>query len=534
MEKGGKKGGRKKSGGNSNPGPEKSGSEDKHAQDEITIEIYECKIQDLTEKWMKCKDKYEILLYENEMLKKSQAKFTHDKHDLETTTSLLQSELDSLHTLCAKYKSELEQLSEFKSQKKDLELQLLKNKQLLEQKEKEFKDTVHLMERKILQDKNLMKKEMVGKINEAVANFRRVADQQMAETTKRAIRENQAISTQLKKMSAKTIELISENESLSTKLSKLKLVNLGLEEESKELVKKNLRGQRVLRMLVEKLKESDKMLELAYEINAAESECNRDSEKSSSENQQLEKQVPQVPLESEDTEKEYRELESNKMELALKVAEFIEILEEFDMTTNPQLENIKYLSERVKYIKDSLVNSYLVKLPRNSDAKYLSTSQSSTPFPKSASFINQQTNTQPPLPHPTSTPPNPTNPTKNQNNESNQNNQPIPYHPVEISKFHGANVDLNPIFRAKTPSEIPNFELNQKTITALREFEKSRENESVPKLQSVGVQTSGVFGISTEVLLSEVRPWGKSARCLPKKGLGLYVPQIPAINKSRS
>lgn len=61
---------------------------------------------------------------------------------------------------------------------------------LLEQKEREYKDIIHTMERKILQDKNLMKKEMLQKVNEAVANFRRVADQQMAE-----VRENERVGT---------------------------------------------------------------------------------------------------------------------------------------------------------------------------------------------------------------------------------------------------------------------------------------------------------------------------------------------------
>ena len=54
-------------------------------------------------------------------------------------------------------------------------------KQLLEQREREYKNNIHDLERKVLQDKNQMKKEMLHKVNEAVANFRRVADQQMAE-----------------------------------------------------------------------------------------------------------------------------------------------------------------------------------------------------------------------------------------------------------------------------------------------------------------------------------------------------------------
>ncbi|KAI8801556.1 hypothetical protein BJ742DRAFT_685065, partial [Cladochytrium replicatum] len=283
---------------------------EKHAQDEVMLQVYEAKIQNLTETMARYKKKCDELLVENEALGRSQAKFTNDKQDIleflnikvgeyeKDVSSLEQrirqleeekralearshihhkklstygfaskAEVEVLQVTCAKYRTELDQLNDFKGRKGDLEQQLKNLKALLEQKEKEYKDTVHGMERKILQDKNQMKKEMLQKINEAVANFRRVADQQMAETTKRAIRENMAITTQLKKMSAKTIELIAENEALTSKCAKLKTTNALLDESERELAKKNQANQRVLKMLVEKLKGSDRMLELAYEVN---------------------------------------------------------------------------------------------------------------------------------------------------------------------------------------------------------------------------------------------------------------------------
>lgn len=107
---------------------------------------------------------------------------------------------------------------------------------------------------------------MLQKVNEAVSNFRRVADQQMAETTKRAIRENMVITTQLKKMSTKTVELIQQNDDLVKKVTRLKTMNVLLVENEKELAKKSQASQRVVKMLVEKLKESDKMLEMAYDV----------------------------------------------------------------------------------------------------------------------------------------------------------------------------------------------------------------------------------------------------------------------------
>lgn len=62
------------------------------------------------------------------------------------------------------------------------------------------------------------------------------------------------ISSQLKKMSAKTIELCNENEGYQEKLKKLKISNSILAESEKQLVKKNNANQKVIKMLVEKLK----------------------------------------------------------------------------------------------------------------------------------------------------------------------------------------------------------------------------------------------------------------------------------------
>ena len=48
-----------------------------------------------------------------------------------------------------------------------------------------------------------MRKEMVAKVNSVAAEFRKVSDLQMADTTKRTIQENVAINQQLSRMSDK-------------------------------------------------------------------------------------------------------------------------------------------------------------------------------------------------------------------------------------------------------------------------------------------------------------------------------------------
>ena len=93
---------------------------------------------------------------------------------------------------------------------------------------------------------------MILKVNQVASDFRRVSNKQMADTTKRAIKENVSINTQLQKMSFKVVELVNESDKIkeNEKICKQQ-INL-LEENEKELAKKNVSNLKVLRMLTEK------------------------------------------------------------------------------------------------------------------------------------------------------------------------------------------------------------------------------------------------------------------------------------------
>ncbi|TPX33380.1 hypothetical protein SmJEL517_g03761 [Synchytrium microbalum] len=301
---------------------------------ELSGELLEAKVRDLNDKLLRYKAKCETLTNEIEVLGKAQGKIIADKQDIveflnikvvehekhigaleqrvrelqnekkeaveaarmeaEETAIVTRAEIDHFQMLSAKYKTDLDSLLEFKSRKDELESVLKATQTKLDTREREFKNSVHELERKVLQDKNMMKNEMLHKVNDAVSNFRRVADQQMAETTKRAIRENMVITSQLKKMSSRTIEFIAENESLTAKVQQLKTSNALLSESEQELARKNQANQKVIQLLVEKLKganywclwlavfssdisplqitESDRMLELACDIQTAQKE----------------------------------------------------------------------------------------------------------------------------------------------------------------------------------------------------------------------------------------------------------------------
>ena len=90
-----------------------------------------------------------------------------------------------------------------------------------------------------------LKKEMVMRVNQVAAEFRKVSNKQMAETTKRTIRENVSINAQLAKMSDKTMEMIQDNDDLKLREKKQRQQVEMLEANEKELAKKNHSNQKV-------------------------------------------------------------------------------------------------------------------------------------------------------------------------------------------------------------------------------------------------------------------------------------------------
>ena len=90
-----------------------------------------------------------------------------------------------------------------------------------------------------------LRKDMVSKVTSVANEFRKVSDQQIADTTRRTIRENVAVTQQLNKMSSKTVGLLDENTLLKKREKELRLEIEILETNEKELAKKNKSNQRV-------------------------------------------------------------------------------------------------------------------------------------------------------------------------------------------------------------------------------------------------------------------------------------------------
>jgi peptidoglycan hydrolase CwlO-like protein len=75
------------------------------------------------------------------------------KAQLEYLHTTSQQEIENLTFQCGKLRTDLNELSSFSVQKDDMSLQLKQTKAFLEKKEQEYRETIHVLERKILQDK---------------------------------------------------------------------------------------------------------------------------------------------------------------------------------------------------------------------------------------------------------------------------------------------------------------------------------------------------------------------------------------------
>ncbi|GFO48575.1 cilia- and flagella-associated protein 157 [Plakobranchus ocellatus] len=151
-------------------------------------------------------------------------------------------------------------LEEFKVQKEDLMAKFAMMEEELAQRDADHKEHLYTLEKKAVMDKDRLKKEMILRVNQVAAEFRKVSNKQMAETTKRTIRENVSINAQLAKMSDKTIELIQENGELKEKEKKMKQQVEMLEANEKELAKKNHSNLKIIRMMSDKCRNQEAMI----------------------------------------------------------------------------------------------------------------------------------------------------------------------------------------------------------------------------------------------------------------------------------
>jgi len=186
-------------------------------------------------------------------------RYTNLKHD---TTE----QIDRLRAEAALLQGSLTSLQDFKVRKDELEKEYRDLQSTLSQVKTQHNDKIYQLERKQVIDKDRLKREMVGRVNAVATEFRRVSNQQMAETTKRTIQENVAVNSQLVKLTDKTKDLMSENESLRAKLQEQNRKLEMLEKTERELSRKNHCSARLMSLLTERSNELETDLGVTEEV----------------------------------------------------------------------------------------------------------------------------------------------------------------------------------------------------------------------------------------------------------------------------
>nr|XP_020821099.1 cilia- and flagella-associated protein 157-like isoform X2 [Phascolarctos cinereus] len=131
-------------------------------------------------------------------------------------------------------------LEEFQFQKADLLAKFSLLEDQLKKQRDDYKSYVCHMERKALMDKERLRKDIIHRINTVAAEFRRFSSSQMAETTKRAIRENVTVALGLAKINSGNLEQIKENNVLKESKEELCKQLALLERDEKTMAKNSL------------------------------------------------------------------------------------------------------------------------------------------------------------------------------------------------------------------------------------------------------------------------------------------------------
>ncbi|ERE71209.1 syntaxin-binding protein 1 [Cricetulus griseus] len=137
-------------------------------------------------------------------------------------------------------------LEEFRLQKEELTDKYLVLEEQLRKQEGEYKDYVYNLEKKSVLDKDRLRKEIIQRVNLVATDFRKVATNQMWETTRRAILENNNVTLQLSWVTQQGVQLLQENEQLKGIQDKL-YQQVEMLENTQEIMARNSRGHQKMR-----------------------------------------------------------------------------------------------------------------------------------------------------------------------------------------------------------------------------------------------------------------------------------------------
>ena len=144
-----------------------------------------------TDEILELQERVQQLLDENErQTLDHEARMLTLKDNAQLTQAKLQEEIDQL-------KASLKKVEKFIAEKSDMEARLSDGAKALEEHQATHETMISDLERKHVQEKDRLKKEMLYKLRETKANLLKMTDNQLDTTTKRTIAENEQMSSEL-------------------------------------------------------------------------------------------------------------------------------------------------------------------------------------------------------------------------------------------------------------------------------------------------------------------------------------------------
>ena len=154
-------------------------------------------------------------------------------------------------------KAQLKRIEAFIQKEQELTTELADKKRQLEETSKEYAMGISDLERKHVQEKDRLKREMLSKLRETKANLLRMTDNQLDTTTKRTMAENEQMSCELAWQAKETEKLIRKNNTLEGEIQTLRR-NLALHKETEQgFAKKVNVYQKTIKTLLAKLNALD-------------------------------------------------------------------------------------------------------------------------------------------------------------------------------------------------------------------------------------------------------------------------------------
>eukprot|EP00002_Diphylleia_rotans_P022491 TRINITY_DN4405_c0_g2_i1.p1 TRINITY_DN4405_c0_g2~~TRINITY_DN4405_c0_g2_i1.p1 ORF type:complete len:448 (-),score=113.59 TRINITY_DN4405_c0_g2_i1:1302-2645(-) len=179
---------------------------------------------------------------------------------LEMTRHEAERSIKDIQDQFSTYVEELKDLQEFKVHKIEIESELENVVKKAAEEKKDHMRAIADQERKSLQEKDRLRKEMLGKVKEARNTMLKMTDSQLASTTKQTMIENEQMSIELAYQSKISKEILQNYQKVKEECSQMKMHIKLLEDEVSKYAQRSSSAQKVISMLVQKVRLLDSEL----------------------------------------------------------------------------------------------------------------------------------------------------------------------------------------------------------------------------------------------------------------------------------